>query len=953
MAEQPTFSAERALSFGPFSLFPARQLLLEGDKPVRLGSRAFDILTALVEHAGELVSKNDLIARVWSTTFVDDNTLRVHVASLRKALGDGQPGRRYLANIPGRGYRFVAPVELSRPNEQPLHQGTPPARTHNLPLSQARALGRAETILSLKDQLPQRRFITIVGTGGIGKTTVALAVAEMLLPAYEDGVRFVDLAPLDDPQLVPNALGAALGLTVQSESAILQLTAFLRDKQMLVVLDSCEHVAEAAATLAEQLFAGAPGIHILATSREPLRAGGEHVRRLSSLETPARSTDLTAADALAFPTVRLFVERAAANSDGFELSDPDAPIVADICRKLGGVPLAIELAAARVDAFGIRQLAVLLDDRFRILRQGKRTAQPRHQSLTATLDWSYEFLAEVERVVLRRLSVFAGAFTLESAIAVAGDDNTDVVEGVANLVAKSLISADVSGSIVQYRLLDTTRAYAQQKLTESGKFEDYVRRHARHHFDWFKRAQAHWPARSSGARWLEDNGRGIDDVRSALNWAFSPDGDAMFGVALTIASLPLWLELSLVHECRAHIERALASQALQPTHSERDALELRLVHGLVLPQATRFLVRDERSFDETLALAERLADREAQLRALNQWSSYCLNVGNFREALVLGEKYIKLADDNGLAHLRLLGDIRVGFALHYLGDFTGALRHIDTIVNQSVSSSQRSLYAYRLVTRHIYSSILWLRGLPEQAVHSVHVGLVEGHATNNALMLSNCLAQAACPIALYVGDLAEAERSIRMLLDCSAKSALNTWNALGRCFQGRLLLAKGDLTGLPILRSAVNWLREAGFALHFAISLGALAEGLTAAGQLVEAREAIDEALKSAERNEEHWCMPELLRIKGELLRLDGSATGHGATEDHFQQALDWARRQGALSLELRAAMSLTKLWRQNGRTAEAYELLGAVYDRFTEGFDTIDLRTAATLLNEFRARLG
>jgi predicted ATPase len=210
------------------------------------------------------------------------------------------------------------------------------------------------------------------------------------------------------------------------------------------------------------------------------------------------------------------------------------------------------------------------------------------------------------------------------------------------------------------------------------------------------------------------------------------------------------------------------------------------------------------------------------------------------------------------------------------------------------------------------------------------------------------LVQGPCAIALYVGDLAEAERAIALLLDYSAKPALNTWNALGRCYQGRLLLARGDFAGLPVLRTALDWLRAAGFALRYAISLGALAEGLAAAGQLAEAHTAIGEALERAESNEEHWCMPELLRIKGEIMRSDGSATTD-AVEDCFRQALDWARRQGALSWELRAATSLAKLWHQNGKTAEAHALLSAVYGRFTEGFDTADLKAACALMDELR----
>jgi DNA-binding winged helix-turn-helix (wHTH) protein len=288
LPEQSATSAKRAVSFGPFRLLPAQQLLLEGDAPVRLGSRALEILTALVERAGELVTKTELMARVWPDTVVEESNLKVHVFGLRRALGDGQPGRRYIANVPGRGYRFVAAVILAEPKEHLVPKSAVPERvgTHNLPISHSRALGRADTISVLRDLLPSQRFITIVGAGGIGKTTVALALAEAIVPAYEHGIWFVDLAPLDDPQFVSTTVASTLGLAIRLENAAIGLVDFLRDRRMLIVLDNCEHVIDAAAALAEQLLGGAPGVHILATSREPLRARGERVHRLLPLEVP-------------------------------------------------------------------------------------------------------------------------------------------------------------------------------------------------------------------------------------------------------------------------------------------------------------------------------------------------------------------------------------------------------------------------------------------------------------------------------------------------------------------------------------------------------------------------------------------------------------------------------------------------------------------------------------------
>jgi predicted ATPase/DNA-binding winged helix-turn-helix (wHTH) protein len=467
MADWSAPSTEPCFSFGPFRFFPARQLLLEGETPVRLGSRALEILAGLVERPGELVSKDELVARVWPNTIVEEGNLRVNVAALRRALGGGRPGRRYIATVSGRGYCFVAPVELSEPGSSPALRSTAPGHSHNLPVSLTRTIGRADAIDALLEQLPRHRLIAVVGPAGIGKTTVAVAAAETLVTAYEHAVRFVDLAPLGDPQFVPSAVASALGLAIHSDDVVAGLIAYLQDKQMLVVLDNCEHVIEATAFLAERILSSAPDVQILATSRERLRVKGEQVHRLSPLASAPVSSGLTAVQALTFPAIQLFVERAAESLEGFELSDADAPIVAEICRKLEGIALAIELAASRIDAFGVRELSTLLEDRFRLLRQGRRTALPRHRTLAAALDWSYEILPECERTILRRLGVFAGPFTLESASAVAADSYTtaaEVVERVANLVAKSLVSADVSGAVAHYRLLDTTRAYALGKL---------------------------------------------------------------------------------------------------------------------------------------------------------------------------------------------------------------------------------------------------------------------------------------------------------------------------------------------------------------------------------------------------------------------------------------------------------------------------------------------------------
>ena len=548
---------EGTFAFGSFRLIPAQRLLLEDGKPLHLGNRALDILVTLVESTGETIHKDQLIARTWADTVVDEGALRVHVAALRKALGDGRAGKRYIANDPGRGYTFVAPVTRERRQATNAPPNSP-ALGSNLPPQLTRVIGRGEIIATVVARVAQQRFLTIVGPGGIGKTTVAVAAAEALSGSYADHVWFVGLASLQDPALVPSAVSAVLGSPPGVGDPLSSLVAWLRDKRALIILDNCEHVIAAAAATAEAMLKAAPQVAIMATSREPLRAEGEWLLRLPSLEVPPERSGLTAAEALSFPAVELFNERAMATLDGFELADADIPIALEICRRLDGVPLAIELAAAQIDVFGVRGLAVHLDDRLAVLTRGRRTALPRQQTLRATIDWSYELLPASERRLLRRLAVFSAGFTLEAAAVMSESDDAPAVvgEGIASLVAKSLVSRDGSSPAGRWRLLETIRAYALEKLAESGEVSMAARRHAE-----FLRDLIVPPATASVLRLSVDDvarfGQEIDNVRAALDWSFSPGGDASIGVGLTAAFAPVWVHLSLLGECCERAERAL------------------------------------------------------------------------------------------------------------------------------------------------------------------------------------------------------------------------------------------------------------------------------------------------------------------------------------------------------------------------------------------------------------
>src|SRR5580704_402709 len=549
---------EEAISFGPFSLFVTGRQLKRADEPIPLGGRALDLLIALVERAGEVVSYNELVSSAWPNVTVDEANLRVQIGALRKALNDGENGTRYISNVSGRGYCFVAPVSYSATQPTTTEGNADGELPRNMPPPLARMVGRDEVVRSVSEQLITGRFVSIIGPGGIGKTTVAISVAHSLLNGFRGAVFFVDLGALTNPQLVPTAVGSALGVMVQAHDPFGSLVAFLGDKKILLILDNCEHVIDSASELAERVVNEAPQAHILTTSREALRVEGERVHLLYSLDCPPEHADLTATETLRYPAAQLFMDRAAASGYTSDLTDLDAPIVAGICRKLDGIALAIELVASRIGSLGICGTAELLDSRFGLLWQGRRTTLPRHETLNAMLDWSYSLLSEHEKLVLSRLSVFVGDFLLPAACSVASEEGheANVAGAIVSLVEKSLISTNEIGESTYYRLLDITRAHAKIKLTQRGEVDSVARRHAIF-YSRFLHDEKNIQSRF-GEYDLSAFSPHIGNVRAALEWALPDHGDVTIGIALAASAAPLFIGLSLLDECRRWCVRALA-----------------------------------------------------------------------------------------------------------------------------------------------------------------------------------------------------------------------------------------------------------------------------------------------------------------------------------------------------------------------------------------------------------
>jgi predicted ATPase/DNA-binding winged helix-turn-helix (wHTH) protein len=943
--------AEGTITFGTFQLNPNLQLLLDKGQPVHIGSRALQILIALVERPGLLVSKADLIKRVWPESIVEDGNLKVHVGALRRILGDGRDGKRYIVNIPRRGYMFVASVEYSRPVSLPA---VVPELLYRLPPPRIDLVGRAETIRTLAEQVSQGRLLTIAGPGGVGKTSVALAVAEGLKSCFPDGICFVDLAPVADPKLVPSTLATSLSVAVRSDDAVPALLAFLRGKTILVLLDSCEHVVDAAAALCRELISELPQLRILTTSREPLRVAGERVIRLPSLSTPPETDALTSRDALAFSSVELFVTRASSQFEPYQLSDSDAPHVAEICRRLDGNALAIEMAVGRVEVFGVRGVATLLDDRFRFLRSSWRGALPRHHTLTIVLDWSYDLLSETERLVLRRLGVFAGHFTLSAASQVAADGlltSSDVIAAIGDLVHKSLISADVSGVTPQYRLLDTTCSYARQKLQEEGEFASVAQRHATYCLEQLALTNRD-PSRSASADSAAVYVGQIANVRVALDWTFSSKGDVATGVALTIASVPLWLSTSLIGECRKRVSRAL--ECIRPNGEDAARQQMQLLTALGVAMYSQGPSSEaQESWTKVLSLAGSLGDVDHQLRAL--WGLWVVSVtgGSHREGLTIAENFASLARQSSDALSLLVGDRLVGTSLHFLGRQREAKLQFDAILSRRFTFKLneqivRFQFDQSVVSYAFYSRILWVHGFPDRAMQAVEESVLQAQAKGHALSLCYALGQGACPVSLLAGDLDAAERNISLLIDSATKHMLPLWQSMGRCFKGMLLARRGELLeGLRLLGESLDELRLAGFVLYHTAALIEFARCLGQAGRVGPALAAIDQALTQARQHEEHWCAPEILRVKGELLLLQPAPNRNVEAERHFAESLELAQQQEAISWQLRTAMSLAHFSHNQQHPGQGLGALVTVYAGFTEGFGTHDLSAAKRLLTQ------
>jgi predicted ATPase/DNA-binding winged helix-turn-helix (wHTH) protein len=551
------------VAFGAFRLSVRDRTLSDGDGPIPLPSRAFDVLLTLIERRAAVVSKDELMRRVWGNLVVEENNLHVQISAVRRALG---AQGRCILTVPGRGYRFIGDLDGGAAGPRPGFRAGEPAawepdfgRT-NLPAQMTPLIGRRQELAAACALFESVRLVTLVGPGGVGKTKLALAAARELAPRFAAGCWLVELAPATDAATALAALAASLKVAETEDDPLLEgVVSALRKGDILIVLDGCEHVADAVADHAGRLLQRCPRLRILCTSQTPLGVEGEYVRRIAPFDLPGASEAATAEAALRNDAVRLFAERAGAVDGRFEVTDATAASVVDICRSLDGIPLAIELAAARAPLLGLEPLRARIADRLGLLGDDRGDLKSRHRTLRAAIEWSYRLLAEPECRILRRLSVFAGGFTLTAAQEVAagaGFVGWEVVRGLGVLVERSLIATGPDLIRPRHRMLQAMRDFVQQQPGFAEEHPAVARRHAAFFLGLAEDADddlANEDALERLARLSPE----IDNLRAALSWTLGPGGDALLGARLAAATARFWFEVGLYSEARGWLARAL------------------------------------------------------------------------------------------------------------------------------------------------------------------------------------------------------------------------------------------------------------------------------------------------------------------------------------------------------------------------------------------------------------
>ena len=929
--------AETRWYFGAFVVWEAQRRLERAGQAVRVGPRSFDLMLQLIKRAGEFVSKDDLLSAVWAGVVVEEASVRVHMSTLRKALGE--PGesddcKEWISNIPLRGYRFNGRVRHEVvDNSAPIATPSPDPSFAALPVRLTELVGRDADLARVLESLRTHRLVTIVGTGGIGKTRLAIHAAESLQRMHATEVAFIDLSPLISAGHVLGTLARAVGVPADLPDTIGAVTRRLMGREVLLLVDNCEHVVDSLAAPISRLLSVLPGLRILATSREPLHGTGECVLRLAALAVP-EAGEISLAQALHWPSVELLVERAKAAGAG-AFDESHAPLLAQIARQVDGIPLAVELVAARLGVQPIGDLARRLDDHMR-LYASSRAALARHRTLAAALDWSIALLSEVELRLFRWLSVFRGRFDVEAALGLSvGGMSTDVAfDALISLVNKSLVFFDSNDAVAPYRLLDTTRSYAAVLLAQSGERAPLLERHAVLMRDLMKAAAAELSDLTEQA-WADRHAHRLDDVRFALEVCLTHQPDAKLAASLVTASAPLWFHLAQVVEYRDRVSAALELVDRQPAPDTETAtwLNTALVSALLHTGGST----PELGAAADQALAGALAVKIPVLELQARWGrcTHDMFRGEYSPALEQAHTLMAAAQSwSDPAALNLAHRV-MAMSNHFSGRFAVSRQHSEASVRigGGLGHSRAHMVGVNAIVaaKAVLCRTLWMQGETEKALEEASDAVARAQAAGRSVSLCSAL-YGACPVALWSDEPELAARWVRLMMDEARRKGLVGWQRYAEWFSQALQLRSAEdrdacireVAGRLSAYDAPHREMLATFCIDW------VDDGLIA----------------RASRGGSPWVEAEVWRAAG------WRAEQQAATDEaqaFYLRAVETARQQGAIAWELRAALSLASLWAKQGQLAQAAKLL----DESSERAPRDGKNAALAQVRQLRAQLG
>jgi predicted ATPase/DNA-binding winged helix-turn-helix (wHTH) protein len=929
--------------------FSSGQISLGGESWF-LGRRPLEILRVLWDSAGDLVTKDQLVLAVWGKESANENALQAQIAAIRRMLGEN---RTLLETVRGRGYLLRASpkrrVRQTKADWVPAErrgQSPPPMSPAGIPGVGSNLVGRDEAIEEVIALVHSQSLVSLVGVGGIGKTRLALALAHVLRGEFSGGVGVAELASIREAELIPITVASAFGLQPPAGTHPTELlVSALAASPRLLVLDNCEHVIEGASRFVDTLLRSCPNLRVIATSREPLRIDGEYVYRVAALSFPMAGETLVRPES--YSAVQLFIERASRLEGPVPRDEESLAGIAEIVRRLDGLPIAIELAAARTQLLGITGVAANLHDRFALLAGGRRTASPRQQTLRATFDWSFSLLSRSEQMTFARLGTFPDSFTLDDASAALswGDlAAEDVEHAIASLVAKSMISQEPGCVKARFRLFESLRRYAEERLAQSGESREAIQRFASFVLGGCAVAdQGDAPPSEAPAALLAN-------LRAALEWGYSAAGNRRLAIELTAASVGTWYALGLMAECRKWVERALNSESGWVQDDLPLRLRLHAALGGVLQYLSGWTPALEEAWREVLEIATQLDDTNGLKQAhWGLWLAYG-GVGRHNSALEHA-RLLSALEDRVLQPRDLHAGYRlVGTSLHFLGRQDEAAHALRQMLLQPATSQisgsrfTRFDYDQRVAAQIMASRVKWLQGQSQAAIAIASDAIARSDELGHAATRCHALA-GAMPVCIGIGDVKRAQGCLERLIEVTTECGFHFWGAMARGWKGVLGVRLQYFDeALTTLDGAIRDVSRAQFVPYLSTFRTAEAEALMATGRLAAAGTVLDTALGEAQQTDDRWFLPELMRVKAEFIAISAPNRVEEA-EDLLATAYGLAKSGGAKAWQLRIAASTARLARQTGRPREGLAQLARICREFDHRFPTDDLVAAEQLL--------